>query len=115
MGGGSVAGHMGHPGDKEEETLIREEALIEKVFNVILDSSINNIIMESMTSDTSLSTMPMLPPMMDSTNTYANTGRNDDNETTDSEYNSDNTIPSIMDESDEEQTTSEEEEHDELD
>jgi hypothetical protein len=29
---------MGHPGDKEEETLIREEALIEKVFNVILDS-----------------------------------------------------------------------------
>ena len=38
MGGGSVAGHMGHPGDKEEETLIREEALIEKVFNVILDS-----------------------------------------------------------------------------
>lgn len=38
MAGGSVAGHMGHPGDKEEETLIREEALIEKVFNVILDS-----------------------------------------------------------------------------
>tara|TARA_R100000008_G_scaffold67097_1_gene44167 strand:+ start:818 stop:2788 length:1971 start_codon:yes stop_codon:yes gene_type:complete len=41
--GGSVAGHMGHPGKRDEETLIREEDdLIEQIINVIMDIGSGN-------------------------------------------------------------------------